>query len=136
MNKPIACLISCVSKKQKRPDRAIALYTSDLFKKSVLFAQSKGLPVFILSAKYGLLNSDRVIAPYDETLNKKTTQDLDAWAKRAAKAIELEFGEQTLLVLAGSKYLSFVKYTNNRIVDPLKGLGIGRRLQSLKQNTK
>lgn len=136
MTRPVAALISCVSKKQNKPCSAIDLYTSPLFKKSVKFANKYGLSIYILSAKYYLVRSDRIIAPYDLTLNSMSRSELDQWAKVTAEQIKTEFNNGTLLVLAGSKYLSFTKYTDNPIIDPLKNLGIGKRLQYLDKHTK
>lgn len=135
MSKPVAGLIACVSKKQSRPCKAIDLYTSDLFKKSVRYINQFGLPIYILSAKYNLIRSDRVIVPYDLTLNNLKKSELEKWAIVTAEEIKNEFGDQTLLVLAGKKYLSFSQYTNNKIIDPLKTLGIGKRLQYLKSHS-
>ena len=62
-------LISCVKKKASQPRPARELYISDLFRKSLKYAQSLSPDaIYILSAKYGLLSLDTVIEPYDVTL--------------------------------------------------------------------
>ncbi len=64
-------LISCVSKKltTKAKAKAKELYISTLFKLSLKFAfKIKSDNIFILSAKYGLLELEDEISPYNQTL--------------------------------------------------------------------
>lgn len=63
-------LVACISRKRSEPARAEALYDSPLFAKSARLARLRADKWFILSAKYGLVSPQAVIAPYDETLNK------------------------------------------------------------------
>lgn len=65
-------LIACCKKKKESQCRACEMYQSTLFKLSYKYAEKTGCDeIYILSAKYGLLDKDKIIAPYDETLNKK-----------------------------------------------------------------
>lgn len=129
---PVVTLIACCATKKKTPDKAIDLYQSDLFKKSVKYALSYRLPIYILSAKYGLINSNRLIFPYNLTLNNFSKDDLIDWEKKVAIDIKKNFGDNPLIVLAGSKYLVFGDYCDNKIINPMRGLGIGERLHYLK----
>jgi len=133
MTRPVAGLISCVSLKQKRPAPAIELYQSDLFKKSRKFVEKYHLPIYILSAKYGLIPSSKIIEPYDLTLNTMSKQEIAEWADRVAASVKDDFGSSPLLVLAGEKYLSFAARCENKIIAPLGKLSFGRRLQYLKK---
>lgn len=75
-------LISCVSKKLNYKAKAKDLYISPLFKYNYQFAKSLNPDkIFILSAKYGLIDSDDEIEPYDETLNTKSKKEIREWAK-------------------------------------------------------
>ena len=59
MTAPVV-LVSCVKSKRGQRCRAGDMYTSALFQKMMAYAESlKPKSVFILSAKYGLLNSDK-----------------------------------------------------------------------------
>lgn len=136
MTKPAAALIACVKSKHPRPMAARDIYSSALFQKSAHFAESKGLIVYVLSAKYLLIPGDRVIAPYEQTLNKMTKTEIEEWGVNVADQIKQSFGDDVLLVLAGEKYLSFCQHISNQIINPMKGLSIGRRLQWLNQHTK
>lgn len=58
------CLVSCVSKKNDYPCLARDLYVSPWFVGARRYEESLGVPWYILSAKYGLVAPDQVIAPY------------------------------------------------------------------------
>jgi hypothetical protein len=131
MNRPAAALISCCSEKCGHATEAINLYTSALFKKSRAFAEKFGVPTWVLSAKYGLIAPRTIIAPYDVTLNSFSKEQLDQWNQDVAAQIRQQFGESPLLVLAGERYLGFSQHIPNKIIDPMKGLPIGKRLQWL-----
>jgi hypothetical protein len=136
MTKPVAALIACVKSKRRYPSAAKDLYISSLFCKSKLFADSLGLDVYILSAKHGLIHGNKIVAPYEETLNKKSKADIQLWADKVAAQVSAKFGCDPLMVLAGENYLSFASLIPNQIINPLEGLSIGKRLQWLNQNTK
>jgi len=61
-------LISCSKSKGGHRDLARNMYVSSLYRKSVMVAEGWGISFSILSAKYGLLNPDDMIEPYDLTL--------------------------------------------------------------------
>lgn len=137
MSKPVAALIACVKSKSNRPQNAIDMYISPLFILSRKYAEQKGLPIFILSAKYGLIDEERVIMPYEKTVNEMKKPELLEWGSRVRAEFQKQFArDDTLLVLAGSKYLTFLEGLDNPIINPLEGLPIGKRLQWLRQHTK
>src|ERR1700680_4481526 len=82
-----AILISCSKSKQPTPARAAELYTSPLFRKSLLYALSKNAPYFILSAKYGLLLPDTPVVPYDVTLKTMDVRARDEWGKAVVQKL-------------------------------------------------
>jgi hypothetical protein len=65
----VVYLVSCVSQKRKQACPARELYVSDWFLKARRYTERSGCRWFILSAEYGLVAPDRVIAPYERTLN-------------------------------------------------------------------
>ncbi len=74
-------LISCVSKKLNHKSRAMDLYISPLFKKNIQYGKkSNPDKIFILSAKYGLVDLEEEIEPYDKTLNKMSTEEIKEWS--------------------------------------------------------
>lgn len=81
-------LISCVSKKQAHKAKVKDLYISPLFRKNLAYAQKlKPDMIYILSAKYGLLDLDTEIEPYDLTLNNMPSNEIKSWAKKNSRTI-------------------------------------------------
>lgn len=57
------------------------MYISALFQKNLHYAKSfNPNNIFILSAKYGLLELDEEVEPYDKTLNKMRSCEIKEWA--------------------------------------------------------
>jgi hypothetical protein len=128
-------LISCASKKLTYKSKAEDLYISTLFRFSLTYAKKlKPNNIFILSAKYGLLNLDDEIATYNETLNNKSTSDVKIWAEKVV--IELEkltnLENDQFIFFAGKKYREYILPHVKNYEIPLKGLRIGEQLQFLK----
>jgi hypothetical protein len=57
-------LVSCVSKKGAAAASAKNLYVSEWFLRVRRYVEATGCPWFILSAKYGLIDPNQIIAPY------------------------------------------------------------------------
>jgi len=58
-------LIQCSKKKLTKPAKAKDLYISQLFKKSLAYADMRNpYKMFILSAKYNLLSLNWIVSPY------------------------------------------------------------------------
>lgn len=128
-------LISCVS--QKLPHRAKAkdLYISTLFKLNLKYANKlKPDGIYILSAKYGLLNLEQEIEPYEQTLNNMHVDEVKQWANQVLEQLrKIRSGEETEFVfLAGEKYRKFLLPHMKNTTIPLEGLRIGEQLQKLK----
>lgn len=131
-------LISCVSKKLPRKAKAKELYISPLFKLNLQYAKSlQPDEVFILSAKYGLLDLNDEIEPYNETLNKKSNKKIKLWAEKVIEKLkqEADLEKDEFIFLAGEKYRKYLlpKIKNSEI--PLQNLGIGKQLKFLKEST-
>ncbi len=129
-------LISCVSKKCHSETFAKELYTSALFTKSRQYVERNCDTWFILSAKYGLVEPNEIIEPYNETLNSKTKYDREEWAKKVWKTLCLRLKpNDQVTILAGDKYREkliplLIEY-GCKIHIPMKGLGIGSQLKWL-----
>ena len=129
-------LVSCVKSKQKQAAPARELYTSALFKKARTWAEQHCEAWFILSAKYGLVQPDEMIAPYELTLNTMASAERRAWAQRVYAQMQtagLLHPAATFVWLAGAKYkwdlaALLSAYSQE---DPLEGLPFGKRLQWL-----
>lgn len=132
-------LVSCVSQKQERKCAARDLYVSNWFCKARQYAEASGCAWFILSAKYGLVAPDRVIAPYQLTLNTMRVADRRAWAEWVAGQLAKEVPDLTHVVfLAGERYREYLaRHFADRGVAvsvPMEGLRIGEQLSWLGQH--
>lgn len=131
-------LISCASKKRSVRSQAKDLYISTLFELNLKYADTLNPDaIYILSAKYGLLNLETEIEPYNLTLNNMTGNEIKEWALRVLN----QLGEKTDLIndhftfLAGDKYRRYLISSLKSYEVPLEGLPIGKQLQYLKRNT-
>ena len=135
MSKKVA-LVTCVSKKLKYTSPAQDLYISDWFRKASTYAQNVADEWYILSAKYGLINPNEMIEPYDETLNKATAVFRRVWASRVFDTLRpcLEAGD-IVIMLAGVKYrehlISPLYEMGCEAEIPMEGLRIGEQLSWL-----
>lgn len=129
-------LVSCVSKKSVRPMPARDLYISDWFQKASAYVEQTADRWYILSAKYGLVDPDAVIEPYDETLKTMPAAARRAWARRVLVQLSpsLKQGDH-LVILAGEAYrehlLDPVRAIGYPVEIPMQGLRIGEQLRWL-----
>lgn len=132
----VISFIGCVKLKLTKSTTAEKMYISTLFKYTLEYAKQHSDLVFILSAKYGLLNLGTVIEPYNETLNGKSDKEIKDWSKKIYRSVlDLGLENNQFLYLCGENYKKYLKkwLPGN---DPLNGLGLGKRLKWLKNNTK
>lgn len=133
-------LVSCVSKKRETPSRARDLYISDWFLKARAYVEGTHSPWFILSAEYGLVPPDKVLAPYERTLNTMGISERRAWASKVKAQMETSLpAADRMVVLAGQRYREFlIDYLRQRaefLEVPMEGLTIGKQLRYLAAHT-
>jgi hypothetical protein len=76
-------LISCVSQKRTFRSKTKDIYISALFKKNLAYARRLNPDaIYVLSAKYGLLDLKAEIDPYNLTLNTMSAKEIRSWADR------------------------------------------------------
>ncbi len=129
-------LISCVKSKLTIPAKAKDLYTSDLFRSALQYAYFlKADKIFILSAKYGLVELDQVIAPYEMTLKTIGEPQKRAWANTVINALRQKTNLQSdlFIILAGKDYRKFLLPSLKHYQVPLEGLAFGQQLHELKR---
>jgi hypothetical protein len=129
----VITLVSCVGKKRSEASLAKDLYQSPWFTKAHKYVESQNSNWYIISAKYGLVHRDKVIDPYEQTLNDMPASERRSWASEVFEQIlkELPNGGQ-IQIFAGERYREFLiplltnaGYKTNV---PLEGLGIGQQL--------
>ena len=131
-------LISCVKSKLPYKAKAKDLFISPLFQYKLEYArQIMPDEILVLSSKYGLLELDQVVEPYDVVLNGLSKAAKQDWAKNVlnqlAKKFDLE--KDQFIFLASIQYRKYLikKLPNHEV--PFKGLRIGEQLGELKKNT-
>ena len=99
---------------------------------------SNCLAFFILSAKYGLLELNKEIEPYNETLNNKKKNEIEEWAKKVYEKLSENFdiNNTNFIFLAGDKYRKYLLPKLHHYEIPMYGLTIGKQLQFLKEKIK
>lgn len=130
-------LISCASKKAHYKAKAEDLYISPLFKVNLRYARSlKPDSIFILSARYGLLELDKEIEPYNTTLNDMSSTQVKAWADRVIEQLKAQADLQRdhFIFFAGEKYRKYLTPHLASYEVPLQGMPIGKQLQYLASN--
>ncbi|MBV0893095.1 hypothetical protein KTN05_14830 [Paracoccus sp. Z118] len=129
-------LISCVKSKRNAPSKARDLYTSPLFKKMMSYALLLDpKEIYILSALHGLLELDKVISPYEKTLNNMKVKDRKEWSDGVLASLEARCDLQAdeFVLLAGKKYSEFLTPRLAHVTEPMDGLSQGKRLRWLNE---
>ncbi|MDR2581750.1 MAG: hypothetical protein LBC85_12270 [Fibromonadaceae bacterium] len=133
-------LIACCKTKREEPKKfkACDLYVSDLFKKSMAYAKSLTPDnIFILSAKYDLLELDNEITYYEEKLSDKPIDKRKEWAETVIKKLSeiTDLQNDEFIFLAGNDYIKDLERKIKFSKNPLKGKRPGERKKWLKENT-
>jgi hypothetical protein len=127
-------LLSCVKTKRDHPCKAGQMYTSNLFQKMMAYAQSLNpKSIFILSAKYGLLGTDTIIDPYEQTLKNMKSAERHRWAQGVVSELRkhCDLDADNFVFLAGMPYRKNLVPHMKRYELPMEGLAFGKQLQWL-----
>lgn len=142
-------LIACVSKKLDRKAMAKDLYTSQLFKRSLAYANKQNPDkIFILSALHYLLNLEDVIEPYNVTLSNIPKSKRNPGLKILTAIEKVEWGKKVIdflskesdlindefIILAGQEYIKPLFNKISKLTNPLNGLKQGQRVKYLNDN--
>ena len=128
-------LIGCGSKKLAGRHKAKDLYISSYFRKKLEYAQHKGGPYFILSAKCGLLDPEREVCSYNLSIKDLSADEKRTWAKNVEDKLVEQFpdSETVFVMLCGKDYWGPVaaRIGEERCEFPLAHMGIGKQLRFL-----
>jgi cytoplasmic iron level regulating protein YaaA (DUF328/UPF0246 family) len=114
------------------------MYTSTLFQGMYAYAKKqKPKSIFILSAKYGLLQPRDIIEPYEKTLNNMGEQERKRWAENVLSELKIHTNieEDHFIFLAGTSYRKYILPHLKHFSIPMQGLPFGKQLQWLKEHT-
>ena len=119
-------LIGCSKKKLVGKHLARDLYQGALFQKSLAIAERLNFNmIYILSAKYGLLEINRYVDSYNDDLTTKDKTERLSWAESVKN--KLPIGE--FYYFCGKKYWEFLPPGSTMF----RGTGIGEILSNLNQ---
>jgi len=128
-------LLGCVKLKHERPLPARDLYRSPLWVRRRAYAEARGYPWLILSAKHGLVDPARRIAPYDLALSDLRAAARRRWGERVVGALVERFGSIVDVVFevhAGEAYRRAIEpgllAGGARLEAPLAGLPVRAQL--------
>ena len=75
-------LVACVKEKLKQSTSAVKMYTGESFKLWIRDAKARNVDhIYILSGKYGLLELDEIIEPYDLNLSHQDASYIENWKR-------------------------------------------------------
>jgi hypothetical protein len=121
-------LVACCKKKLAESAEARSLYISPLFRKASRYCEAQYDAWFILSAKYGLVAPEQIIAPYDCRLLAQGEAARAAWGRTVLAQIQARgLVKATFYFHAGKAYRKPLA-SSLKCRFPLKGLGIGRQM--------
>lgn len=126
------CLISCVKSKQESAAPARELYVSQWFRDARNLVEASGAQWYVLSALYGCVEPERVIQPYDYTLNRLGVADRKAWARQVLDALIPKLvDKRRVIMFAGQRYREFLvgplREAGFEVVVPMEGLRQGEQ---------
>jgi len=108
---------------------------SILFRKAFDYSKKNYDIVEILSTKYGLLSLDRMIKPYDKTLNKMKAAEIKSWSEKVFNEIKSKFIIEEIRKIYFHAGIQYRKYLIPKLreigvdcIVPLEGLRIGEQL--------
>lgn len=129
-------LIGCVKQKRNTACSAQEMYISPLFRRSYAYALRHAQKIYILSAKHGLLSPQKIISPYNETLNQKTEHEKKIWAAKVYAQMQQAgiHPDDEILFLCGENYCKYLRCIYQNSVEPLRGLPMGKRLKWLNES--
>ncbi len=136
-SRPDVVLIGCTMLKRNEPAPARDVYDpSALFRGRRAHAEALGVPWFVISAEYGLLEPGRIVEPYDVAITDLTPAERRLWAERvvaelegrvaplAGKIVEIHAGEE----YRQSGLVRLLRQRGAEVSVPLEGMGLGEQL--------
>lgn len=122
--------IGCGASKMKNACKAKNMYVGNYFRLCLAYAQTFTTQdnIYILSAKYGVLPLEKVIEPYNRTLNKMNKQEKQDWKDMVIKQLT-DIGinkDVEVAFICGTNYYNLLEdyFTNYKVLLPKQGIGI------------
>lgn len=133
----IFVLISCSKSKLATEAPARELYTGQLFKKAVAWAERHKYPWFVISALHGLVTPDQTLQPYNFTIKELRKRERESWAYHAISCQLTKYassGSHAFLIMP-EVYRLHIQTTLREVgityENPVEGMGIGQQMKWL-----
>lgn len=128
--------LGCGAKKNDKKCKAIEMYTGELFKKRYEYSKIlKADKIFILSAKYHVLELDDMIFPYNKTLNDMDEKSQKIWSLVCKKKLDkknIDYDDDVYF-LCGENYFKYLSPYFKNSHYPVANLRIGEQLKFYKE---
>lgn len=129
-------LVGCVKSKLRVPSAAQDLYVSTLFRGRCGYVERSCEQWFIMSAKYGLILPQQIVAPYDATLKTASPEQRREWSKKVVMSLQETIGPvkgHVFEVHAGAEYRDFglvqgLEVLGAQVENPVENRGLGQQL--------
>ncbi len=89
MWKRLVLITACGNKKEGGPAKAGKLYKSPRIRHLHRKSKELNIPFYILSAKYGLVNGDEIIVPYNQIMEEKRCRELESQIEKALENFDI-----------------------------------------------
>lgn len=129
-------IITCGKAKQSCPAKAIDIYIGSVFKGKLKYAKMlyPEAPIYILSAKYGIIPADLIIEPYDLMVPDKENDFFRDWSNKVTNQLHIFDKEEDIVFLGNQHYFKPVNaYFRGTKHAPLLGLSPGKQLARLSE---
>ena len=136
--------IGCGATKMKNACKARKMYVGNYVQLCLAYAQTFTTQdnIYILSAKYGVLPLEKVIEPYNKTLNNMNIEEKQDWKNMVIKQLEdIGINKDTEVVfICGTNYYTLLEdyFTNYKLPLPKQGIGVQQHfmIEELKEYNK
>ncbi len=115
-------LLTCVKAKKSYPCAAKDMYQGELFFSLMAYAKNQNpAKIFILSGKYGLLELDQKINPYDVNLNEVSDTALQQWSAKVVQELDqkTDLKNDRFILLCNSVYRRYISKKMTHIELPI-----------------
>lgn len=125
-------LISCGKTKRDGTHAAQDLYIGTYFKKTLAYAKKHHDQIYILSAKYGLLELDQQIESYEMKITQLSKHDRNLWGLAVTKQLRAKnIDNDEIYIYAGKPYYELLIPYLPKANIMFEGLSIGHRMKAM-----
>jgi len=125
-------LISCGKAKQPGKHKARDLYVGTYFKTTLAYAMQQSDQIYILSAKYGLVELDQTLDSYELKITQMPKTQRKLWALGVLKQMRTKgIDTHEIDIYAGKPYYEHLLPHLQNATIMFEGLSMGYRMQAM-----